>query len=156
MVNTEKNLQPGIAELPVVNYVHAHCEMRILILDQARSSLYGVGSSHPKSLFRPISYVDTQIKIDAICRRFLWAGKGYESIRGKCIVVAWPTVCRPKDLEGLGMPDLKLTNIALQTRSGSLAAAYGHTARAWLQLPMHPSFKAGFGVLQCFNPHHTW
>jgi hypothetical protein len=55
-----------------------------------------------------------QKEIDAICRRFLWTGKE-GSIRGKCMV-AWPTVCRPKDLGGLGIPDIRLTGIALQTR----------------------------------------
>jgi hypothetical protein len=53
-------------------------------------------------------------KINAICRRFLWTGKE-DSIRGKCMV-AWPSVCQPTDLEGLGIPDLRLSSIALQTR----------------------------------------
>jgi hypothetical protein len=72
-------------------------------------------------------------------------------------MVAWP-VCRPKDLEGLGVPDLKLTNIALALkREVALWLQHTDTQRAWSQLPsMHPSFKAGFGVLQCFSLHHTW
>ena len=58
-------------------------------------------------------------EIDAICRKFLWAG-GDTSVRGKCMV-AWDTVCRPTELGGLGITDLRLTGYALQTR------------RLWLQ-----------------------
>jgi hypothetical protein len=43
-------------------------------------------------------------EINAICRRFLWTGKE-DSIRGKCMV-AWPSVCQPTNLGGLGIPDL--------------------------------------------------
>jgi hypothetical protein len=53
-------------------------------------------------------------QINNICRRFLWTGKE-GSIRGKCMV-AWPTICWPTDLGGLGIPDLRLTAIALQAR----------------------------------------
>ena len=52
-------------------------------------------------------------EIDSICRRFLWAGKD-GSTRGKCMV-AWPTVCRPIALGGLGVTDLRLAGYALQT-----------------------------------------
>lgn len=31
-------------------------------------------------------------------------------------MVAWPTICRPEGLGGLGISDLHLTNIAPQTR----------------------------------------
>jgi hypothetical protein len=50
-------------------------------------------------------------EIDKICRRFLWAG-GDSSIRGKAMV-AWTTACRPKELGGLGISDLKLSGYAL-------------------------------------------
>lgn len=53
-------------------------------------------------------------ELEALSRNFLWAG-GEQSARGKC-TVAWPTVCRPTILGGLGIPDLKLTGIALQSR----------------------------------------
>lgn len=53
-------------------------------------------------------------EIEALQRNFLWVG-GEQSARGKCTVV-WPTVCRPTTLGGLGVRDLKLAGIALQTR----------------------------------------
>ncbi|CAL5041675.1 unnamed protein product [Urochloa decumbens] len=53
-------------------------------------------------------------EIDAICRNFLWTG-GEQSARGKCSV-AWPIVCRLKELGGLGIADLRLTGIALQSK----------------------------------------
>jgi hypothetical protein len=53
-------------------------------------------------------------EIDSICRKFLWAG-GEHSVRGKCMV-AWNACCRPMRLGGLGISDIKLTTIALQTR----------------------------------------
>jgi hypothetical protein len=42
-------------------------------------------------------------------------------------------VCRPKELGGLGVPDLKLTSIALQTKW--LWLQHTDTQRAWSQLP---------------------
>lgn len=53
-------------------------------------------------------------EIDSLRRNFLWVG-GEQSARGKC-TVAWPTVCRPTTLGGLGVSDLKLAGIALQAR----------------------------------------
>jgi hypothetical protein len=53
-------------------------------------------------------------EIDAICIKFLWVG-GDASVRGRCMV-AWNTACRPTELGGLGIADLKLVGYALQTR----------------------------------------
>jgi hypothetical protein len=53
-------------------------------------------------------------EIDAICRKFMWVWKE-ASVRGKCMV-AWDTTCRPTELGGLGITDLKLAGYALQTR----------------------------------------
>lgn len=56
-------------------------------------------------------------EIDSICRKFLWAGRD-ESVRGKCLV-AWPSVCKPTNLGGLGISDLKLCtadSVALVTK----------------------------------------
>lgn len=52
-------------------------------------------------------------EIDAIRLNFLWTGD--QPTRGKCLV-AWSTVCRPTTLGDLGILDLKLGGIALQSR----------------------------------------
>ena len=49
--------------------------------------------------------------LDGICRRFFWAGND-QSVRGKCMV-AWQTCCRPTQLGGLGISDLRLAGFAL-------------------------------------------
>ena len=69
-------------------------------------------------------------EIDAICRKFLWAG-GDSSVHGKCMV-AWDTVCRPTELGGLGINDLRLTGYALQTRWLWLQKT--DDSRAWSEL----------------------
>ncbi|WVZ92032.1 hypothetical protein U9M48_038130 [Paspalum notatum var. saurae] len=71
-------------------------------------------------------------EIGAMCRRFLWAGSD-QSIRGKCLV-AWPVVTRPMMFEGLGVPDLKLLNHALQSRWLWLQRA--SEDRIWSGLPI--------------------
>jgi hypothetical protein len=53
-------------------------------------------------------------EIDAIYRKFLWVGKD-TSVCGKCMV-AWEAICKPTELGGLGITDLKLAGFALQTR----------------------------------------
>lgn len=53
-------------------------------------------------------------EIDAICRKFFWAGSDAD-VRGKCMV-AWEAACRPTELGGLRIFDLRLTGYALQTR----------------------------------------
>lgn len=49
-------------------------------------------------------------------------------------MVSWPTVCRPTDLGGLGISDLRLTGYALQTKWLWLQKV-DHD-RAWSQLPI--------------------
>ena len=53
-------------------------------------------------------------KIDKIRRSFLW--KGEENANGGHCLVNGPTVTRPKDLGGLGMPDLDRFGRALRLR----------------------------------------
>lgn len=52
--------------------------------------------------------------IDKIRRSFLWRGTG-EAKAGHC-KVAWNTMCRPKELGGLGIHNLRLLNAALRVR----------------------------------------
>jgi len=81
-------------------------------------------------------------EIDAICRQFFWAGAN-QSVRGKCMVDC-PTCCRPTELGGLGITDIKLMGYALQTRWLWLQKA--DQDRAWSQLPIKtcPQVQAFF------------
>lgn len=52
-------------------------------------------------------------------------------------MVVWPTVCRPTDLDELGIPDLHLTGIALQMRW--LWLRHTDEQCAWAELPISAS-----------------
>jgi hypothetical protein len=56
----------------------------------------------------------TRKKIDKIRRSFLWRGEEHSN-GGHCLV-NWPTATRPKDLGGLGIPDLDKFGRALRLR----------------------------------------
>jgi hypothetical protein len=49
--------------------------------------------------------------INKICWNYLWRGRK-EALGGHCLI-AWPKVTRPKELGGLGIPDLRRLNGAL-------------------------------------------
>lgn len=71
-----------------------------------------------------------QKEIDSITRKFFWAGSN-ASVQGKCMV-SWLAVCRPTELGGLGISDLKLAGFALQTKWLWLQKI--DRDRAWSQL----------------------
>jgi hypothetical protein len=52
--------------------------------------------------------------VDKLRRGFLWAGKN-EANGGNCLV-AWDAVCAPKELGGLGLPNLRWMHAALRAR----------------------------------------
>lgn len=59
----------------------------------------------------PMKTISTMNKI---CRGFLWCAKA-QANGGHC-AVAWETICSPKWAGGLGIPNLKWLNIAMQAR----------------------------------------
>ena len=65
------------------------------------------------------------------------------SVQGKCMVT-WPTVCKPTELGGLGISDLKLAGYTLQTKWLWLQKI--DRDRAWSQLPIKtaPEVQAFF------------
>ena len=49
-----------------------------------------------------------------ICRGFMW--KGRKDVKGGHCVMAWNKVASPKEVRGIGIPNLKLLNLALICR----------------------------------------
>ena len=78
---------------------------------------------HPKWLIR---------QIDKLRRAFLWSAESSVS-GGKCLV-NWRTCCLPKQLGGLGIPDLQLQNIAFRVRW--LWQQETDPSKPWLGLPL--------------------
>ena len=54
--------------------------------------------------------------IDKRRRAFIWKGSDTDAISGGHCLLAWPRVCRPSILGGLGLPDLTLQGYALRMR----------------------------------------
>ncbi|KAM0837795.1 hypothetical protein ACQ4PT_061397 [Festuca glaucescens] len=58
--------------------------------------------------------VKTLLAIEKIIRGFLW--KGRKDVKGGHCLVAWNKVCAPKEWGGLGIPNLRMMNVALRAR----------------------------------------
>ena len=69
--------------------------------------------------------------IDSLRRGFLW--QGAQSAKGGHCLLAWPRVCRPPELGGLGILDLQRFGYALRMRWLWLKRT--SEARSWHQLP---------------------
>ena len=76
-------------------------------------------------------------QIDKLRRAFVWAGD-VTVARGRCRV-AWTIACRPKELGGLGISDLRRTGIALRARW-----LWRDRRRGMLLPPAEPSVLALF------------
>jgi hypothetical protein len=63
---------------------------------------------------------------------FIWAGT--ESCNGGKYCVAWPTVCRPTELGGLGVIDLRFFGYVLRLRWEWLS--WSEPQRCWTALPL--------------------
>lgn len=63
------------------------------------------------SLDLPVKLIEN---IQKICRGFLW--KGRHDVPGGHCLVAWDSICSPKSMGGLGLPNLRLLNVVLRTR----------------------------------------
>lgn len=83
-------------------------------------------------------------RIDKLRRAFLWAGSDSVAA-GKC-KVAWETVCRPRDLGGLGIADLRRAGVALRVRWQWLRRVDGDH-RTWTSLPDVPE-RAAVAIFQ--------
>lgn len=77
-------------------------------------------------------------EIDTVYRRFFWCDRD-ENATGKSMV-AWKACTRPKDLGGLGFSDLKLVNLAFETKWLWLQKT--DSDRAWAELPLQQSREA--------------
>jgi hypothetical protein len=76
-------------------------------------------------------------EIDKRRLAFLWAGT--DSVAsGKC-KLSWPVVCSPKDLGGLGLPDLRVLSYTLRLRWEWLRRS--HPDAVWALLPSRPERK---------------
>lgn len=76
-------------------------------------------------------------RIDKLRRAFIWAGA--ESMGGGRGKVAWVMVCRPHDLGGLGVTDLRCAGVAIRVRWPWLQ--FTGTDRTWRSLPSQEEGK---------------
>lgn len=73
--------------------------------------------------------------IDKIRRGFIW--KGPKEAKGGHCLIAWPKVCRSRELGGLGISDLKSLGIALRARWPWLKKSEPN--KPWASLPLQVS-----------------
>ncbi|KAG2564742.1 hypothetical protein PVAP13_7NG023489 [Panicum virgatum] len=73
--------------------------------------------------------------IDKIRRSFSWRGR--RDAKGGHCLIAWPKVCRTKELGGLGISDLKSLGIALRVRWPWLKKS--EPDKPWASLPLQVS-----------------
>lgn len=95
-------------------------------------------------------------EIDKIRRRFLWRGR--KDINGGHCLVAWPKVCRPLELGGLGIADLQKMGWALRMRWLWLQKTEPNKPWSGLQFPVHKVVRSFFSAAMCSevgNGNHT-
>ena len=80
-------------------------------LELVRATLSAMPIFSMMSLDLPVK---TLVAIEKIIRGFLW--KGRKDVKGGDCLVAWDKVCAPKEWGGLGVPNIKMMNLALRTR----------------------------------------
>ena len=73
--------------------------------------------------------------IDKIRRAFLWRGR--KDAKGGHCLIAWPKVCRHRELGGLGISDLKRLSCALRARWPWLRKSEPN--KPWANLPLQVS-----------------
>lgn len=96
------------ARLPTWKAVTLPKSSRLLLV---QSVLSAIPAHSMLAMGLPPKTIKAMIKI---CRGFLWCGKE-EAGGGKC-AVAWESLSRPRWAGGLGVPNLRWMNIALQTK----------------------------------------
>lgn len=95
----------------------------------------GHGDLHMLSMDIPPWVLHT---IDKIRRSFLW--RGMEDVKAGHCKVAWGMVCRPKELGGLGIHNLRYLNAALRVHWSWLART--DPERPWQGLHVHITTEA--------------
>ena len=87
--------------------------------------------------------------VDKLRRGFLWVGR--EDARGGNCLVAWPAVCQPECIGGLGFHNLRWLNAALRTWWLWLQKMDAHKSWAGLQFRVLPEVKAMFNAYVCIR-----
>jgi hypothetical protein len=75
---------------------------------------------------------ETLTAFTKICRAFLW--KGRREVNGGHCLVAWDEVTTPKSVGGLGLPNLRLLNLALCCRWAWLQ--WTDPTKAWAEFDL--------------------